>query len=152
MTESSTPSVTEQPKPWAGLQYEPVRGLVERQIARYLRTQRRNMRRFFREKGYLDLAARLDEIRRDPTRNFMRKNRAFQEVLNEYMDRASPPSVAETLHQQAEGDGHVAVHATADVATAREPSALGDGTGLDPGGRVPPVADQDDRPGFVIEE
>jgi hypothetical protein len=147
--------MNDQPKPWAGLQYEPVRGLVERQIARYLRGQRRNMRRFFREKGHLDLAARLDEIRRDPTSNFMRKNRAFQEVLNEYMDRASPPPVAKTPHQQNEGVEHVAVHGTTLLDGSereRERPVLGEGIGPDSGGRVPSVANQADGSGPVIEE
>jgi tRNA(Ile2) C34 agmatinyltransferase TiaS len=39
-------------KRWAELGYEQVPGLANRHISRYLRTQRKNMLRFFQERGF----------------------------------------------------------------------------------------------------
>ena len=76
---------------WGALGYEPVRGLINRHIARHLRGQRKNMRRFFAERGFSILALRLDEIRKDPAMGMMEKNRLFQEVLNEYAKAVAVP-------------------------------------------------------------
>ena len=56
--------MTEQVKPWAGMGYEPVGPIVNKLLARYLRTQRKNMRRFFQERGLFALADRMNQIRR----------------------------------------------------------------------------------------
>jgi hypothetical protein len=68
-------------KPWTGFDYAPVRGLVDKQVARFLRAQRKNMRRFFLERGHMDLYAQLDELRRQPHRNFQQKNTTFQRIF-----------------------------------------------------------------------
>jgi hypothetical protein len=81
--------VTEQRKPFATLGYEPVPAIINKLIARYLRTQRKNMRRFFAERGLFDLADRMNQIRRS-RQGMLAKNRYFQEVLNEYAQLATP--------------------------------------------------------------
>jgi hypothetical protein len=76
---------TEQPtqKPWAGFGYEPVGAITMKLIGRYLRTQRKNMKRFFEERGMFALADRMNQIR-NSRQGMMAKNRMFQGVLNEY--------------------------------------------------------------------
>jgi hypothetical protein len=85
--------MTEQQKPFASLGYEPVGPIVNKLLARYLRTQRKNMRRFFTERGLFDLADRMNQIRKS-RQGMMAKNRYFQQVLNEYAQLTSPPVVA----------------------------------------------------------
>jgi len=80
-------------KPFAGLGYEPVPGLMNRIISRYLRTQRKNMRRFFQERGLYTLADRMDQIR-NSKQGMLAKNRMFQKVLNEYSALSTPPVVS----------------------------------------------------------
>ena len=87
--------MTEQVKPWSEFKYEPVGPIVNKLLARYLRTQRKNMRRFFQERGLFTLADRMNQIRKS-RQGMMAKNRYFQEVLNDYSKLASPtvsPSV-----------------------------------------------------------
>jgi hypothetical protein len=78
---------------WPGFKYVPVRGLMNRHISRYLRIQRKNMRRFFNERGFSHLAMRLDQIRKS-RQGMLAKNRMFQEVLNEYAKAMAPPGAA----------------------------------------------------------
>ena len=106
---------TEKQKPapkWGALGYEQVPGLTNRIISRYLRGQRRNMERFFTERGLYDSAERMRQIRLS-RQGMMAKNRLFQEVLSEYttrrMEGATPESAAETDTTQAEGRAGVAV-------------------------------------------
>jgi hypothetical protein len=73
--------------------YEPVGPIVNRLLARYLRTQRKNMRRFFQERGLFTLADRMDQIR-NSRQGMLAKNRYFQEVLNDYAKLSSPPVVS----------------------------------------------------------
>jgi hypothetical protein len=73
---------------WPGFKYEQVPGLANRLIARYLRTQRKNMRRFFEERGLFALADRMRQIR-NSRQGTIAKNRYFQEVLNEYSKLAN---------------------------------------------------------------
>jgi hypothetical protein len=56
--------MTEQIPKWGALGYEPVRGLMNRQIARYLRIQRKSMTRFFAQRGMFDLVDRMNMIRK----------------------------------------------------------------------------------------
>jgi hypothetical protein len=70
-------------KRWPAFGYVQVPGLANRLIARWLRTQRKNMRRFFVERGLIDLADRMDRIRNSNT-GMMEKNRKFQAVLDSY--------------------------------------------------------------------
>src|SRR6266853_1203440 len=91
---AATTATSTKPTPWVGFGYAPVRGLVDRKIARFLRTQRKNMRRFFQERGHLDLYAQLDSLRKDPTRTFMQKNTTFQRILNEHIARTVPAADA----------------------------------------------------------
>jgi hypothetical protein len=69
--------------PFASLGYEPVGPVVQKLLARYLRTQRKNMRRFFEERGLYQFAERMSRIRKSNA-DMMTKNRRFQQVLNDY--------------------------------------------------------------------
>jgi hypothetical protein len=99
--------MTEQAKPWANFGYEPVGAIVNKLLARYLRTQRKNMKRFFEERGLYALADRMKQIR-NSRQGMIAKNRYFQEVLNEYAKLTNPVTVSDgstipgnILHQQA---------------------------------------------------
>jgi len=81
--------MNDQPKPWAGMGYEPVGAIVNKLLARYLRTQRKNMRRFFADRGLFALADRMNQIR-NSRQGMLAKNRMFQKVLNEYSALANP--------------------------------------------------------------
>jgi hypothetical protein len=85
--------MAEQVKRWAEFGYEPVPGLANRLIARYLRTQRKNMLRFFQERNMFALADRMKQIR-NSRQGMIAKNRMFQEVLHEYAQLTSPPVVS----------------------------------------------------------
>jgi hypothetical protein len=117
--------VTDQQRPWPGFGYVQVPGLANRHISRYLRTQRKNMRRFFQERGLFALADRMNQIRKSK-QGMMAKNRYFQEVLNDYAKLTAPPTVTpsvpgsvlqsapvviagETEDQQATGDTDLGV-------------------------------------------
>jgi hypothetical protein len=84
--------MNEQRKPWSEFKYEPVGHVVHKLLARYLRTQRKNMLRFFQERGLYTLADRMNQIR-NSRQGMLAKNRYFQEVLNEYSKLANPVSV-----------------------------------------------------------
>jgi hypothetical protein len=75
--------------PFASLGYQQVPGLANRLIARYLRTQRKNMRRLFQERGLHKRADRMNQIR-NSRQGMLAKNRYFQQVLNEYAALAGP--------------------------------------------------------------
>ena len=111
--------MTELPKPWAGLGYQPVPGLANRYIARYLRGRRKFMRRFFTERGLLDLTDRMDQIKKS-RQGMLAKNRMFQKVLDDYAQivnplpttsGTSPTSAAEAAHLEVPAGG-VAVQTT----------------------------------------
>lgn len=87
--------MTEQVKPFASMGYEPVGAVVNKLLVRYLRAQRKNMRRFFDERGLFTLADRMNQIRKS-RQGMLGKNRMFQGVLNEYAALTNPtvtPSV-----------------------------------------------------------
>jgi hypothetical protein len=93
----------QQAKPWAGMGYEPVGAIVNKLVARYLRTQRKNMKRFFEERGLYVLAERMKQIR-GSRQGMLAKNRMFQEVLNEYSALVTPvatPSVPGAVLREA---------------------------------------------------
>jgi len=81
--------MTEAQKPFASMGYEPVGPIVNRLLARYLRRQRKNMRRFFEERGMYVLADRMNQIRKSK-QGMMAKNRMFQGALNEYAKSTAP--------------------------------------------------------------
>lgn len=81
---------TEQRTPFASMGYQPVGAVVNKLLARYLRTQRKNMRRFFAERGLFVLADRMDQIRKS-RQGMLAKNRMFQGVLSDYQQLVSPP-------------------------------------------------------------
>ena len=81
--------MTEQQRRWAEFGYEPVGAIVNKLLARYLRTQRKNMRRFFQERGLFALADRMDQIR-NSRQGMLEKNHMFQKVLNEYAALSTP--------------------------------------------------------------
>jgi hypothetical protein len=98
---------TEQRTPWAGMGYEPVGAIVNKLLARYLRTQRKNMRRFFQERGLFTLADRMDQIRKS-RQGMLAKNRMFQDVLNRYAELSAPPVVSSDIPGVPEGAGEPA--------------------------------------------
>jgi hypothetical protein len=94
--------MTEQTQRWPSFGYQPVGPLVNKMLARYLRTQRKNMRRFFEERGLFVFADRMRQIRKS-NQGMMAKNRMFQEVLNSYATQTMPasrdvPEQMEPLH------------------------------------------------------
>jgi hypothetical protein len=91
MTEQQ--AVTEQQARWPSFGYQQVPGLANRHISRYLRTQRKNMLRFFQERGLYTLADRMSQIRKS-TQGMIAKNRMFQEVLNSYAKLATPATAS----------------------------------------------------------
>lgn len=138
---------TGKPK-WAGLGYEQVPGLANRIIARYLRGQRRNMERFFTERGLYESADRMRQIRLS-RQGMMAKNKMFQEVLNEYATRATPRPADEANHQQ--GEGSRAVEVPVDVEAMGNIHADGSRPGSDAAAGVSGLANPADA-GPVIEE
>jgi len=137
---------TEKPKPWAGLGYEQVPGLANRIIARYLRGQRKNMERFFRERGLVESAERMRQIRLS-RQGMMAKNRAFQEVLGEYARGATSQSISEAKDSVGAMDGRQRP-GTMDMQPPIQPASSG--LGADAGEGIPVVAVEDSGP--VIEE
>jgi DNA-binding transcriptional regulator YbjK len=83
----------EQQQRWPTFGYVQVPGLANRLISRYLRTQRKNMLRFFQERGMFALSDRMNQIR-NSRQDMLAKNRMFKEVLNEYAQLTSPPVVS----------------------------------------------------------
>jgi hypothetical protein len=81
--------MTETKTPFASLGYKPVGPIVNRLLARYLRTQRKNMRRLFEERGMFELANRMKSIR-ETQQGMLAKNRRFQLVLNDYAKLTQP--------------------------------------------------------------
>lgn len=95
--------MTEQQTRWPTFKYEPVPGLANRHISRYLRTQRKNMRRLFEERGLYVFADRMNQIRKS-RQGMIAKNRMFQEVLNDYAKLTTPtaaPAVPGAVLQSA---------------------------------------------------
>lgn len=146
-------SISQPKRSWVTLGYEPVRGLQDRIISRYLRGQRKNMERFFRERGLLDSAERMRQIRLS-RQGMLAKNRMFQEVLNEYAQRVNPQGtapqpVAEAADQQATASPAVEVQTEGHRDDITGAGARGDRGDTD--GSVPEVAGADGA-GVVIEE
>lgn len=88
--------MTEQIQRWPGFKYEQIPGLANRILARYLRTQRKNMLRFFQERGLYTLADRMKQIRKSQ-QDMLTKNRRFQGVLNDYAKLTTPTTVQSVL-------------------------------------------------------
>jgi hypothetical protein len=128
---------------WSGLGYEQVPGLANRIIARYLRGQRRNMERFFTERGLMESAERMRQIRLS-RQGMMAKNRMFQEVLGEYARGATSQSVAEAANLEGAQRADVVLPPAPDAQS--EPT----GSGPDAGSGVQELATADT--GLVIEE
>jgi hypothetical protein len=138
MTDSSNPTPGKPQHKWSGLGYEQVPGLANRVIARYLRGQRKNMERFFAERGMHDSAERMRQIRMS-RQGMLAKNRMFQEVLNEYAQRTTPTVGAQTedpVGSEPVGAGDVGLQAAGD----NRPG----GSRADDGGSVPGLAAGDD--------
>lgn len=139
------------PTPWAGFKYEPVRGLIDRKISRFLRAQRKNMRRIFQERGHLDLFAQMDELRKHSGMNFRLKNEAFQRIMNEHIARSVPDAAATTEAAPAAPVGDVVVRGDAAVPVAAPPLVGGSGNGADDGGGIQELAGPNGD-GIVIAE
>lgn len=84
--------MTEQQARWPSFKYEPVGAITTKLLARYLRTQRKNMLRFFQERGLYTLADRMKQIR-NSRQGMLAKNRYFQQVLNDYSKLVSPAPI-----------------------------------------------------------
>jgi hypothetical protein len=97
----------QQQTPFASMGYEPVGAIVNKLLARYLRTQRKNMRRFFMERGLYELADRMNQIR-NSRQGTLAKNLMFQKVLNDYAKLSSPPVVTSDVPGVPEGAGEPA--------------------------------------------
>ena len=128
---------------WRGLSYEPVRGLADRLVARWLRSQRKSIRRTLWERGHVDLAQQLEQLKQNPRQGALEKNRHFQEIMNEYISRVSSQTAPVP-----EGRGVDVLPAESSDAT------LLHGTRPDTEGSVPAVADEARDSGSepVIEE
>jgi hypothetical protein len=130
-----------------------VPGMANRLISRYLRGQRRNMIRFFHERGMYEFEDRLQKIRKDSAMPMLEKNRKFQEILNDYSQSAAPAgstptATAEADDQQAAGGDSVEVRAE----DARVLPATG-GPGTDASDGLPELANSGgDGSDVVIEE
>ena len=122
-----------QQTPWAGFKYEPVPGLINRHISRFLRSQRKNIRRMLAERGHTDLLDDMVALKRDPTLNFMQKNKRFQRIMNEYIARTTPVPAPEAAPAEAAGDPNVGLPA------AESDGPAGAGTNIDTS--VPAVGD-----------
>jgi hypothetical protein len=146
-TPSSPPA---SPKPWSGFGYESVPGLANRLISRYLRSQRHNMERFFQERGLLESAERMRQIRLS-RQGMMAKNRMFQEVLGEYARGATATAVPEAANLEVGADTDVGLQDTIGQRLAGHGDGVGaDGIRPDAGSSVPVVAVEDSGP--VIQE
>lgn len=88
-------------QPWRGFGYQQVRGLTDRILARWLRTQRKNMRRFFAANGMFDELERMEQIRKS-RQGMLAKNQMFQEVLDAYIKRTTPQPATEAAPSQVE--------------------------------------------------
>jgi hypothetical protein len=93
--------------PWERLGYEPVGYVRNKLIGRYLRTQRKNMLRFFQERGLYTLADRMNQIRKS-RQPMLAKNRMFQDALNQYAQLTSPPVVSSDVPGVPKGSGEPA--------------------------------------------
>ena len=138
-----------QQQPWSGFKYEPVRGLRDRLISRYLRGQRKNMRRFFTERGLLEFTDRMDRIRKS-RQGVMAKNRMFQGVLDDYAKLVNPQPVSgETPEPMPEA---APVEGAAGSVVVPDTGAAPDSAVSDAGESVPEVANSGGGTEFVIEE
>ena len=140
----SPPSPPASPRPWSGLGYEMVPGLANRIISRYLRGQRRNIERFFTERGLHESAERMRQIRLS-RQGMMAKNRMFQEVLSEYA-RGTATTIQNPVAQAESVEGSP----SADMVLHGGPGPDGDvpppegvGSGVDAGGGVDVLEPQD---------
>jgi hypothetical protein len=134
--------------PWPSFKYVPVRGLMDRHISRWLRTQRKNMRGFFASQGLTVFVDRMDRIRKS-NKSMLEKNQMFQGVLNEYSKLVSPgappAAAAEAGDPQVPGGAAVAVQPADPVAADASGAREDDGAG------VQELA-SDDGVGLVVEE
>jgi hypothetical protein len=90
--------MTEPVAKWGKLGYEPVRGLQDRIVSRWLRAQRKNMARVFAERGLFHLVERLQQIRKS-RQGMVEKNLMFREMLDAYaksVTASTPPAIGTT--------------------------------------------------------
>jgi hypothetical protein len=140
-----TQAMTTSQQRWAALGYQQVPGLANRLISRYLRTQRRNLTRFFVERGMIDLAERMRQIKHS-RQGMLAKNQMFQKVMSDYAERVTPRAktepTTEATHLETEGCNLLGVPPSGG---STEPS----GDRPDAGSSVPEL---DSGAGVVIEE
>lgn len=101
------------------------------------------MLRFFTERGLLDFAERMRQIRQS-CQGMMAKNRMFQEVLNRYAERATPKPAPEAAP---EVGGRTRAGVDLSDQTAR-----GGGMGINDGASISQVDGNDGAAGIVVEE
>jgi len=98
---------------WPSFGYVQVPGLANRHISRYLRAQRKNMRRFFQERGLYTLLDRMNQIRKS-RQSMLAKNRMFQDVLTQYAQLTAPPVVSSDVPGVPKAPGEPAQDIVAD--------------------------------------
>lgn len=91
---------------WQGLGYEPVHGASEWALRRQLRTSRKVMLRFFRERGLFGFAADLRAIIKNSSRTGAEKRVSAQRVFDNYalhVTRQTEKSDTETASDETPG-------------------------------------------------
>jgi hypothetical protein len=99
---------------WPGLKYAPVEALVTRHHNRLHRAGRRNMLRFFAERGLGEFYERVRVIRDDPSANGLEKMARYREIESDYIK-----------HITASDPGFASAAAKAEADVARVPEAVG---------------------------
>jgi hypothetical protein len=140
-------NVKQQP---CGFGYQPVPGLMNRHISRFLRAQRKNIRRVLAERGFVDLLAQMEELKRDSRRGFMAKNKIFQRIMNEYIARTTPASASTEAAHMARVK--VAAHVDMQSDAESDPPDPDHGTRHYSGGGVPELEGAHDEHGAVVIE
>lgn len=135
---------------WGALGYQQVPGLANRIISRYLRAQRRNMLRFFLERGFLDLAERLRQIKLS-RQGMMAKNRMFQKVLDDYAKRTTPQPVSEATPVGNTRSWDMGLSNSNSALDGDRSGSAASGIRADAGDSVPEM-EKSDSSGIVIEE
>jgi hypothetical protein len=98
---------------WPMLQYVPIRGAWERVQYRALRSSRKAMQRVFRQRGLIDFAERMEDLRKNPRLNGAEKRLVFEGILNDYAkfvtEQQAPTAAAEADAVEVSGNPDVVV-------------------------------------------
>jgi hypothetical protein len=72
-------------KLWSGFNYEPVPEIANRVARRKARAERKSMLRFFGDRGFGTLAARMLALKLNPRLNAVQKREQFARILDDYV-------------------------------------------------------------------